>query len=796
MYDQKKATKDYPPYSRLKDILFQCAKRGVKVYILIYAETSFALPLSSEHTQKELEPLHPNIQVERHPLGFSLNPDKFMWSHHEKLVIIDQIIGYVGGLDLCWGRWDTHAHPIYEKANDEQEYYFPGIDYSNARLRDFKKVSEYLTESSNRATELRMPWHDVHSRLIGPVVADLARHFVERWNYSRFGARQGITDIKQNASVSKDMSQLMEANTIEENEGKKEGKKGDSKLIKGWINESNKKNENSEDSKIEPLIPENENEISDKKIDTNTNINNDNTEENQGMKKKGSTKLRGKRKLKKLQDDKPKDDDKTQKEGYLEEILLRERYMKNKIVIDKDHIYLIKGQTKKLRGKRLNDLINKVSYIRQEDALNKNEADINDNSDLINEEEEGNIIEMEENKGGVYNKYVKGIAKVGANQNNGWINNILNRFRNSEEPKLENSIVNVNFFKKGIKSKVQVLRSGCDWSVGVKKKENSILQAYYQLIDNSKHYLYIENQFFVSKSYNEEEGKECEIKLPPVVENMIAYHIRKRIERAYKKNEKFRVFVFIPLLPGFEGEPQPGTLQLILKHTYAGICRNHGMSIIEQLEKIMGDKWKDYIGFYSLRGHDLVNNVPATELIYIHSKLMIVDDTEVILGSANINDRSMLGNRDSEYAVIIKERTNLKSKMNGEEYNAANFAHSFRVNLFAEHLGLDSKDKILEDPLSDEFLELLQNTARKNTEIYRELWGCYPDDEYKSITELKAHKNPTTKEELDQLRIKYEKEKKGIIGHAVEFPLHFLENDNLGVDFFSAENCLPEILFT
>ena len=125
-------------------------------------------------------------------------------------------------------------------------------------------------------------------------------------------------------------------------------------------------------------------------------------------------------------------------------------------------------------------------------------------------------------------------------------------------------------------------------------------------------------------------------------------------------------------MPGFAGEPESsGTLQIILKHTYAGISRNHGMSIIEQLEKIMGDKWKDYIGFYSLRGHDLVNNVPTTELIYIHSKLMIVDDTTVILGSANINDRSMLGMRDSEFAVIIKEATKYKSKMDGKVYDAA-----------------------------------------------------------------------------------------------------------------------------
>lgn len=29
------------------------------------------------------------------------------WSHHEKLVLIDNRIAYMGGLDLCFGRWDT-----------------------------------------------------------------------------------------------------------------------------------------------------------------------------------------------------------------------------------------------------------------------------------------------------------------------------------------------------------------------------------------------------------------------------------------------------------------------------------------------------------------------------------------------------------------------------------------------------------------------------------------------------------------------------------------------------------------
>ena len=33
----------------------------------------------------------------------------------------------------------------------------------------------------------------------------------------------------------------------------------------------------------------------------------------------------------------------------------------------------------------------------------------------------------------------------------------------------------------------------------------------------------------------------------------------------------------------------------------------------------------------------------TTELVYVHSKLMIVDDIKVLIGSANINDRSLIG---------------------------------------------------------------------------------------------------------------------------------------------------------
>lgn len=34
---------------------------------------------------------------------------------------------------------------------------------------------------------------------------------------------------------------------------------------------------------------------------------------------------------------------------------------------------------------------------------------------------------------------------------------------------------------------------------------------------------------------------------------------------------------------------------------------------------------------------------------------MIIDDKAVIMGSANINDRSMKGSRDSEIAMIVED---------------------------------------------------------------------------------------------------------------------------------------------
>jgi phosphatidylserine/phosphatidylglycerophosphate/cardiolipin synthase-like enzyme len=46
-------------------------------------------------------------------------------------------------------------------------------------------VDHWASNQQSRLETARMPWHDVHMTLVGPVVLDIAQHFVERWNYIR-----------------------------------------------------------------------------------------------------------------------------------------------------------------------------------------------------------------------------------------------------------------------------------------------------------------------------------------------------------------------------------------------------------------------------------------------------------------------------------------------------------------------------------------------------------------------------------------------------------------------------------
>ncbi|KAL9610873.1 MAG: hypothetical protein Q9167_004447 [Letrouitia subvulpina] len=237
---------------------------------------------------------------------------------------------------------------------------------------------------------------------------------------------------------------------------------------------------------------------------------------------------------------------------------------------------------------------------------------------------------------------------------------------------------------------VQMLRSTSWWSIGTPDRtECSIMNAYIKMIEQSEHFVYIENQFFVSS---------CEVE-GTRIENHIGDALVERIIRAAQKGEDWRAVIIIPLMPGFQNtvDSQDGTsVRLIMQCQFRSICR--GESSIFGRVHAQGIEPEDYIQFYGLRSWGKIgpNKQLVTEQLYIHAKCMIVDDRIAIIGSANINERSMLGSRDSEVAAVVRDTDMLRSTMNGEPYLVGRFSHTLRMRLMREHLGIDV-DEVMDE---------------------------------------------------------------------------------------------------
>ncbi len=131
------------PEWRLDRLLKRKAEAGVRIFILVYKEVAMGgtMTMNSAHTKHWLEALHPNIQVARSPDHLGGGEITMKWSHHEKLVTVDNRKACIGGLDLCFGRWDTKSHPLADvHPADWRRTLFPGQDYNNARIQDFHDV--------------------------------------------------------------------------------------------------------------------------------------------------------------------------------------------------------------------------------------------------------------------------------------------------------------------------------------------------------------------------------------------------------------------------------------------------------------------------------------------------------------------------------------------------------------------------------------------------------------------------------------------------------------------------------
>ncbi|KAI0324905.1 phospholipase D [Cubamyces sp. BRFM 1775] len=461
---------------RLDRLLEKKAKEGVKIYIILYQEVSSrTTPTDSHYAKQRLTALHPNIMVQRSPSHFQTGT--FYWAHHEKLCVIDQTIAFMGGLDHCFGRWDTPQHVLVddpEPGPEGPEYIWPGKDYSNPRVLDFHTLHKPNEDMYDRTKVPRMPWHDVSMQVVGQPARDLARHFVQRWNY--------LLRIKNHSRA------------------------------------------------MPFLLPPPE--------------------------------------------FKP-----------------------------------------------------------------------------------GELADM-------------GLTGT---------------------------------------CELQICRSAGPWSLGTPERiEHSIQNAYLKAIQMSDHFVYIENQFFITSTVVNE------VK----IENRIGDALVHRIIRAHRERTPWKCCIVIPLLPGFAfpvDHSDASAIRIILECQNRTICRGPN-SIFARLRK-EGIDPDEYITVFSLRNwgklrgdvlttEQACDNPPSLAIyvltlsiqVYIHGKVCIVDDRLAIIGSANINERSQRGDRDSEIAAVIRDTDMLDCTMAGKPYKVGRFAHSLRVRLMREHLGVDV-DALYEEDL-------------------------------------------------------------------------------------------------
>lgn len=78
----------------------------------------------------------------------------------------------------------------------------------------------------------------------------------------------------------------------------------------------------------------------------------------------------------------------------------------------------------------------------------------------------------------------------------------------------------------------------------------------------------------------------------------------------------------------------------------------------------------------------------SPKAVYVHSKLIIIDDRYVSIGSANVDRRSM--RIETELALGIVDAVTVQSPLNGTTTTVCKFAKDLRERLWMEHLNINS----------------------------------------------------------------------------------------------------------
>jgi len=262
--------------------------------------------------------------------------------------------------------------------------------------------------------------------------------------------------------------------------------------------------------------------------------------------------------------------------------------------------------------------------------------------------------------------------------------------------------------------------------------ERSIQQAYCYLIDQAKRFIYIENQYFLGSSqyWLEDADAPCT--------HLIPYALTKRICTAIEMGEKFTVYVLIPLFP--EGPPASASVQEIL-HWQTNTLKMMYSRIGAKLKEVGNTVChpRDYLAFFFVgnREPQAIVEPPSgcskeieqavlhrRHQIYVHSKMIITDDEYILIGSANINERSMAGCRDTEIAAGSHQPAHRVQKMGDHLVLPRGDIYGFRMQLWHEHFGSNPQE--FNDPADLACVRMCNTMADNN-------WLAYAGEENRAL---------------------------------------------------------------
>jgi phosphatidylserine/phosphatidylglycerophosphate/cardiolipin synthase-like enzyme len=138
------------------DALGFAATRGARVSVLLWDAYQMGMHLTNNPNEERENLERVGVEVLLDDSCRSIT--HFSQSLHQKCAVVDSQVAFVGGIDLTcheggdYDRWDTHSHLC---ASDER---------------------------TSSQTAPAHPWHDAHARLEGPIVGDIERNLIQRWN--------------------------------------------------------------------------------------------------------------------------------------------------------------------------------------------------------------------------------------------------------------------------------------------------------------------------------------------------------------------------------------------------------------------------------------------------------------------------------------------------------------------------------------------------------------------------------------------------------------------------------------